>query len=842
MNQKKMAKTGHQYLCAKKMVLKKYRKQRFGVRKKCLPSLQHVLDPETVNTKFKLQRQQVSRMQSHETFSSSTRMEDETFTLSQLVTSSLSHTNVCSEFPISEIGSELSGNRGNGNSPFNSSNSCGSPESAVIQNSYLQRCPKQGQGSGTEGPKFNNMNDCDKCILHPEQNNNLGLASGCGCPTRNDGTPVRDIEESIIDVVSLDEEESVVDEEDSVSQDNINHVSNAFDPEECLDKRKPLSVDVTMAEQLSSVPSPCKVNQRSSSRSSVSPINWQQQFMSFLSTTPEPTSVQDAPMHLSSHKSPSHSSRKKRSRKVRISMCPCCVGTSPHSIHGKRQKHHSGHSRKHSLSKEHKHFIRDMVQLVSLRNKVVTLFCSIFPQCQDFIRAMNPDSEKVDLLIDQVVDILQTPEPFDIAHLEDEKDDVKSVATYSDSGTDPVDLSEYPSLEKPDEFFFADKDSDDMPVLDDYSADDKTQDEGESVSKGPSYSEDFLAFLGKTRNNQQQKCTLDLGANSILLESDPPKSLEKSDSSDYGLKNCSSAFSEGDSGILMIKDHDVRDGGYCCPELLNQQGPNTDLGDICNSKCNTNHKTGPSVLLRQTSERKTPELSNVKDKFQGSFQEFLNSNRNEDSDDSNESDHDIHDFSCEELEENENKLTSFTSINSHQPIHLPAYSDISEASRLSSSSPFDWTGGADSPLFGKPESKYSFLHKAESQASQPDSKPCDNDLPLGDADGAASGAATLSGTDCQQDLSLPCVQSETAKGQTKTIKIYESYVETCRKPKICLKALKHRLNALLTWMLPNANLGGVYFKSFDNLEYLLDVLIYSNTVTDDTDSHVKDIL
>ncbi|XP_033737228.1 uncharacterized protein LOC117325239 [Pecten maximus] len=829
MNQKKMAKTGHQYLCAKKMVLKKYRKQRFGVRKKCIP-LVNVLDPDTVSAKFKLQRQHVSRLQSHQNYSSSTRMEDETFTLSQLVTSSLSHTNVCSEFPISEIGSELSGNRGNGNSPFNSSNSCGSPESAVIQTSYVPRCSKQGQGSGTEGPKCNNMNDCDNCS--PEQNNNLGTENQCACPTRNESTPVRDMEESIIDVVSLDEE-SVVDEEDPVSQVNINNASNAFDLEECLDKRNPLSVDVTMTEQLSSrVPSLCKNGHQLTSRSSVSPVNWQQQFMSFLSTTPEPSFTDDIPCHISTNKSPSHSSRKKRSRRARSSTCPCCVGSSSHSIHGKRAKHHSGHSRKHSLSKEHKHFIRDMVQLVSLRNKVVTLFCSIFPQCQEFIRAMNPDSEKVDLLIDQVVDILQTPEPFDINHPEEEKDDVKSVATYSDSGTDPVDLSEYPSLEKPDDVFFADKDSDDMPVLDDYSADDKTQDEGESVSKAHGYSEDFLGFLEKTKSNHNQLTNdfnvnkLDPGGN-LVLQSGPPKVCDQSDSKVYGSRNCISAFSEGDTEVHIDDDAggQVSDWGDCCPKYCNQQGANVDLGECCDSKCNTN-QIGSCVLSKKTKESKIHELSG--EKFQGSFQEFLNSSKNEDTN----IDHEMHDSSCEG-EEHESKLTSFTNINSHQSIHLPAYSDISEASRLSSSSPFDWTGGADTPLFGKQESKNDILHK-ESRTTQ-DDKPCDHDL-LGSADEAHSGPTVQYGTKCDKELPMSYNQSESGVGQTKTIQIFESYVEACRKPKICLKALKHRLNALLTWLLPSANLGSAYFKNFDSLEYLLDSLIYCNTVQNDTGS------
>ncbi|XP_069127523.1 uncharacterized protein [Argopecten irradians] len=805
MNQKKMAKTGQLYLSAKKMVLKKYRKQRFGVRKKCIPSLVNVLDPD--NTEFKFKRQHVRRLQSRGPFSSSTRVEDETFTLSQLVTSSLSHTNVCSEFPISEIGSELSGNRGNGNSPFNSSNSCGSPESVVIQSSFISRCSKD-QGRSAEDHKGSNMNDCDKC--NPEHNN-LGTENECECP-RNTGASVKDMEESIIDVVSLDEEEDAADETDFVSQDD--NASQAFDLEECLDKRKPLSVDVKITGQpSSSMPSLCKVSGQSSSRSSVSPVNWQQQFMSFLSTTPEPSYTEDVPCHVSSSKSPSHSSRKKRSRRSRSSMCPCCAGTSSHSVHGKRNKHHSGHSRKHSLSKEHKHFIRDMVQLVSLRNKVVTLFCSIFPRCREFIRLMNPDSEKVDLLIDQVVDIIQTPEPFDIDHHEEEKYDVKSVASNSDSGTDLVDLSEYPSLEKPDDVFFADKDSDDMPVLDDYSTDDKTQDEGEAVSK--SYSEDFLKFLEKAKPNSDQQTKdfdeyeLDPGGNSTIpLLSGPSNLCDKTDA-----KNCNITCSENGADIdIDVGAQSRASVDHCLKDC--QLGLSTDLGGSYNSKCNNNSKTGSSELLKKTVENKTQEL--VGDKFQGSFKEFLNSNWNEDS----ISDHEMHDISCEG-EDHESKLSLFTSINSHQPIHLPAYSDISEASQLSSSSPFDWPGGVDA---------HSAHQQVESQAMQPD-KFCGDGL-LDTAEDVPSESAGPNGANCGKDL--PCDPLQSGVGKTKTIKLYESYVETCKKPKICLKALKHRLNALLTWLLPSANLGSAYFKNLDNLDYLLDVLIYCNTVKNDT--------
>ena len=56
--------------------------------------------------------------------------------------------------------------------------------------------------------------------------------------------------------------------------------------------------------------------------------------------------------------------------------------------------------------------MNDMVRLVALRNKIVQLFCNIFPQCKQTIQEMiiNQDTQKVDNVIDLVISILREPD------------------------------------------------------------------------------------------------------------------------------------------------------------------------------------------------------------------------------------------------------------------------------------------------------------------------------------------------------------------------------------------------------------------------------------------------
>jgi len=97
--------------------------------------------------------------------------------------SGLTGTNLCTDL-ISEIGGELSGNRGNGNSPFNSSNSCGSPECLMTTNCCNQI--QKGIGGGLSNTECRCEDsrpekDCSQFSLSHEQNNNKDNAGNCLC-------------------------------------------------------------------------------------------------------------------------------------------------------------------------------------------------------------------------------------------------------------------------------------------------------------------------------------------------------------------------------------------------------------------------------------------------------------------------------------------------------------------------------------------------------------------------------------------------------------------------------------------------------------------------------------
>ena len=85
-------------------------------------------------------------------------------------------------------------------------------------------------------------------------------------------------------------------------------------------------------------------------------------------------------------------------------MCPCCVGSGGHH---KKSEDGVKHRKQHSMIRDHRRFIRDMTQLVSLRNKVMAVCKILFPQCvSEVFNFANPDSEDVDKCIDQMISIL----------------------------------------------------------------------------------------------------------------------------------------------------------------------------------------------------------------------------------------------------------------------------------------------------------------------------------------------------------------------------------------------------------------------------------------------------
>ena len=77
----------------------------------------------------------------------------------------------------------------------------------------------------------------------------------------------------------------------------------------------------------------------------------------------------------------------------------------------KKLKHGEGrhHDSSKRLTRQQKHFIRDMVQLVALRNKIVKVLRTLFPDCVERLDDINPDTESVDDYIDQIIEVVKSP-------------------------------------------------------------------------------------------------------------------------------------------------------------------------------------------------------------------------------------------------------------------------------------------------------------------------------------------------------------------------------------------------------------------------------------------------
>ncbi|KAK3091200.1 hypothetical protein FSP39_017909 [Pinctada imbricata] len=142
-----------------------------------------------------------------------------------------------------------------------------------------------------------------------------------------------------------------------------------------------------------------------------------------------------------------HSPRRKRSRNVRNSTCSCCIGPS-----SKKSKHVEERHRPKRLTRQQKHFIRDMLQLVSLRNKILKLLLTLFPTCAEELNRLNVDTDSIDSYIDQIINAIKTPDK--ILFADDQADicpDQKRVENVSGGKelSDRVFLdAEYPSLIK----------------------------------------------------------------------------------------------------------------------------------------------------------------------------------------------------------------------------------------------------------------------------------------------------------------------------------------------------------------------------------------------------------
>lgn len=331
----------------------------------------------------------------------------------------------CTDFPITGISQEFSGIRDNGNSPFNSSNSCGSPEGLTSQE------------QGSAKPASASCTDTQSCC---EQNNN-SQNNGCLCGVNKDclESQLPEVPDTPL-LQKVSDKEAVIYSSYELQPDSLvktgghqNSVQNKVDkPKSCVINQhcdsqvvpKPSTTDSSEVNVTNS-----SLNTRTSSRrkSVLTPIAWQQQFMSFLSTPQEeeeetcPSNDPDFVCHVD--KVPAKISRRRRSRNVKNNSCACCIDAESHS---KKEKQSRQHEKK--LLKEQKHFIQDMMRLVSLRNKIVLLLQCLLPA--DLKHTVKAETESVDEFIEFVMRVIRSSNRE--KDLESEDTDIHSLHKYQD--------------------------------------------------------------------------------------------------------------------------------------------------------------------------------------------------------------------------------------------------------------------------------------------------------------------------------------------------------------------------------------------------------------------------
>lgn len=331
----------------------------------------------------------------------------------------------CTDFPITGISQEFSGIRDNGNSPFNSSNSCGSPEGLTSQE------------QGSAKPTSASCTDTQSCC---EQNNN-SQNNGCLCGVNKDclESQLPEVPDTPL-LQKVSDKEAVIYSSYELQPDSLvktgghqNSVQNKVDkPKSCVINQhcdsqvvpKPSTTDSSEVNVTNS-----SLNTRTSSRrkSVLTPIAWQQQFMSFLSTPQEeeeetcPSNDPDFVCHVD--KVPAKISRRRRSRNVKNNSCACCIDAESHS---KKEKQSRQHEKK--LLKEQKHFIQDMMRLVSLRNKIVLLLQCLLPA--DLKHTVKAETESVDEFIEFVMRVIRSSNRE--KDLESEDTDIHSLHKYQD--------------------------------------------------------------------------------------------------------------------------------------------------------------------------------------------------------------------------------------------------------------------------------------------------------------------------------------------------------------------------------------------------------------------------
>lgn len=719
----------------------------------------------------------------------------------------------CTEFPIAEIGTEVNGNRNNGNSPFNSSSSCNSPPDTHLfsksESSHVTSIEKS---------------TCQKCrIRNSEQNNNTDLRCTCininvshdldfgqkksanstdsenmdsepeGVYQNAGSDPLNDTLEPFIDVESLDDSGEIkITQHITESSDHITEMSeNGIDNE-------PMQYVGSKTEE---------------SKSNKQSIDWQQQFMSFLSSSSSTTVItEDQDIEMAKEGSKFlNSPRRKRSRKVRQSMCPCCLG----STHGRKKDHEDlvRYRKPHSTMRSQRKFIRDMTQLVSLRNKVMEVCRVLFPKCvSEIFNYTNPESDDVDKCVDQMISILHKAHQQFLQNLNSN--------TEKNLNSKPGVKLKFKSSKRPENLKYDQINSNECIVSIFES----------SLPVGNTASENNVIGDQDSKEISPSPILFRSQADQLKEQSDPPEIL-----TDICLPE-----NEGIVYAIPVEN------GIAYPEQTQVlMTGNSDQTDYYNENVFSEEKQDENKLQVKGNKEQYRMLSEadsgiINDHDPSSPEETDNKNN-------------VFQKTCPLWDgtfcksktsplsaKSEHKAANiFDLLANYTPTKSVHKHDQSESGVCVLQSSHE-TKKTESPVKAGDRNIFDSLFNMNVHSTV-----SNNEEYVGNeisSDGLLQNVDQAEEEICDQEVQsfyLPLNEPPSEKGarvsqsmdnrpKSTYVEVYDPAIVLCKKPKICLHAFKEKVSSLIKWLLPEITFEKGFLKNTDNIEYVLDALVLCN--------------
>ncbi|XP_061191840.1 uncharacterized protein LOC133200113 [Saccostrea echinata] len=666
----------------------------------------------------------------------------------------------CTDFPITGIVQEFPGNRDNGNSPFNSSNSCGSPEGITSQ--------EQSQVIGKQ-VSASLLTDTQFC----EQNNN-SQNIGCLCKESKQWT------ESQIPKVpgSPQQEIEATDEIPSLSKEVKPKISDETQTDHCVKNEQDECKNVfeqaheslvVVEPKLSNLEKDEKVGDNptttarapSRRKSVLTPIAWQQQFMSFLSTAQEEESFASDDPDFVCHVdiSPAKISRRQRSRNIRNSSCSCCIDAESHN-----KKERQSRQREKKLLREQKHFIQDMLHLVSLRNKIVKLIQTLLPEnLKHFVKA---ETESLDEVVEFILRILRS------SGKEKDTEQEESPSTRVCSPNRSQDEDEYMD--------------DEMPVLENCTAYVSNIPSSPPASKFQSLSDSGIV--------QDQSFTCEATCETISV------SVDFSDDQTNTYENVVDRNPVAPDHSQYLGTELAKYKGNCTEIIpdgthmtIDEDEPEGETSQENGSCANVLDKESISIVGTEPTQLNKSSVSDsaifhVSDETSAIDEEW------------NKGDIDRSD---------DEVTTSDNSANINNVLVLDKLASV----LYNSDSKRDLSSRSD-PIMGLLADK-----TCEENPGKNSECAIRNSTPV---------VKTPSDEFTCDVTSLMTSTACTDQPKDKVIDVFEPSIVLCKKPKKCLKLFMKRIHSLLHRLLPGVHFEHHFFRNSNNLEYLLDAIIQSN--------------